>query len=325
MWKMLRNPDLYHGHGKTSNFFEGWYFKVVDPTERHVFAFIPGIFMGKNPGESHSFVQLVSGSGAWARYMRYPVTDFSASRNEFEITVSGHSFSLAGIKLNVADTQTSVSGQLFFSNIMKWPDTLLNPGSMGFYNYLPKMQCYSQVCAMDMDLSGALTINGKMIDFSGGKGYIEKNWGSAFPYSWVWIQSNNFSATRASVSCSLGHVPMLFGSFRGFLIGLYVDHQFYSFTTMNRSQLSVQKSGADICVHTKNRYYSLTMETKTQPEQFILLDGPRDGKMVPVVQENLKGKVILTLTENSTKKIVFKDEGRSAGIEYGGEQMLVLD
>jgi undecaprenyl-diphosphatase len=44
----LLNPrwlhfEGYHGDGKRSPFFEGWYFKVVDRTTRHRYAIIPGI------------------------------------------------------------------------------------------------------------------------------------------------------------------------------------------------------------------------------------------------------------------------------------------
>jgi hypothetical protein len=36
---------MYHGHGRHSNFFEGWYFKFVDAAEEHVQAVIPGVFL----------------------------------------------------------------------------------------------------------------------------------------------------------------------------------------------------------------------------------------------------------------------------------------
>ncbi|MCJ7657152.1 MAG: hypothetical protein MUO55_05175, partial [Candidatus Atribacteria bacterium] len=58
---------------------------------------------------------------------------------------------------------------------------------------------------------------------------------------------------------------------------------------------------------------------------FVLLNGPRNGKMIPLVQENLQGKVEVTLLEKKHKKTIFQDEGFCAGIEFGGEQMLVLD
>jgi len=51
MLRFLRNtlhPARYHGRLRDQRppFFEGWYFKVVDATERHRFAFIPGVSWG---------------------------------------------------------------------------------------------------------------------------------------------------------------------------------------------------------------------------------------------------------------------------------------
>jgi len=325
MFKHLLNPDLFHGHYKKNHFFEGWYFKIVEAKKQRAFAFIPGIFLGKKREESHSFIQLLHGANSFYKYKRFPTDDFNSSKNKFSVTIGKNHFSLGHIKLNIDDPDFSVKGALNFKNILKWPDTLLNPGSMGFYNYIPYLQCYSQVCAMDMEIQGSLEINGQIIDFEGGKGYVEKNWGKAFPYSWIWIQSNNFTHSKSSLSCSLGHIPFLFLRFRGFLIGLYVNGIFYSFTTMNRSRIRITQKNSDIDILVENAKYTLNIQTKTKEDGFILLNGPRDGKMVPLVQENLQGKVKVTLLEKKHKKIIFEDEGLCAGIEYGGKQMLVLD
>jgi len=325
MFKHLIDPDLYHGWNKKNNFFEGWYFKIVTADKKQSFAFIPGLFLGKTENESHSFVQLINGTDVFYKYKRFPSKDFNTSHNRFSVSIRENYFSLDRIQLNINDPDFSVEGTLKFKNVLKWPDTQLNPGSMGFYNFIPSLQCYSQVCAMDMDLQGNLNINGKIIHFDGGKGYIEKNWGKAFPYSWIWIQSNSFSSSKTSLSCSLAHIPFSFFSFRGFLIGLYVHGKFYSFTTMNRSRINIKQDHFDINIQVENSKYILYMKTRTGPSTFILLNGPRDGKMIPLVQENLQGKVTTTLLQKKPNKIIFQEEGLRAGIEYGGEQMLVLD
>lgn len=319
-----RYPDLFHGRGRKRNFFEGWYFKIVDPTEKHAFAFIPGIVLGAAEGASHSFLQLVHGTRACCRYLSHPVHAFKARKNAFDVSVGGSRFSLDRLHLQAEDTGVRVRGRIEFRNAVTWPDTVLNPGSMGFYNYIPRMQCYSQVCALDMDLQGSLEVNGDKIDFSGGRGYVEKNWGSAFPHSWIWVQSNNFTKSRASLTCSLAHIPFLMTSFRGFLIGMTVEGRFYPFTTMNRSRCRIEQAGRDVRIRVRNASHTLTLETWTDPKKFILLHGPRDGRMVPLVQENLLGRVKVVLEDGKGNRL-FSDEGTCAGIEYGGRQMLVLD
>ena len=319
------NPDLYHGWHKKSNFFEGWYFKLVDASTQQVFVFIPGIHLGKIKEHSHSFIQVLKGKEVNYNYLRFPPDEFITSKHNFQVSIQDNDFSLERITINIAKADLRIRGTVNFKNILKWPDTLLNPGSMGFYNFIPNMQCYSQVCVMDMDLEGYLNIDGKEIDFNQGKGYIEKNWGKAFPYSWIWIQSNSFSQDKTSLSCSLAHIPFSFFSFRGFLIGLYVDGTFYSFTTINRSQIQVQQRGSDVAIQTENSHYSLKMKTRTFSENFMLLNGPRDGKMIPLVQENLQGEVDVVLIDKKHNTTIFEDKGFCTGIEYGGKQMMVLD
>ena len=60
--RSLFNPEQYQGWGMTRKYFEGWYFKVVNATETKAFAFIPGIGMDE-AGNSHSFIQVLDGSG----------------------------------------------------------------------------------------------------------------------------------------------------------------------------------------------------------------------------------------------------------------------
>ena len=241
MLNKILNPDLFHGGNKEKNFFEGWYFKLVDKEGKNSYALIPGVFLGSRKEYSHSFIQILHGNEALYLYKKYKVEDFRWHEGKFAINVKDNIFSLKGIKVDINDSVISVKGKVKFNNIVKWPNTILNPGSMGFYNYIPFMQCYSQVCSLNMDLSGFLEINGEIIDFNGGKGYIEKNWGRAFPYSWIWVQCNNFKNRTVSVTCSIGEVPFLMGGFRGFLIGLTLNNKFYEFTTINRSKLNIVK------------------------------------------------------------------------------------
>ena len=178
---------------------------------------------------------------------------------------------------------------------------------------------------MDCNLQGTLEINGGRVNFDGGRGYIEKNWGSAFPYSWVWVQCNHFHGTHASLSCSLAHIPFLTSSFRGFLIGLYANNTFYKFTTMNGSKIEVLQSGSDVTVIAENSATKLTVICETEKDKFILLNGPRGDQMIPLVQENLQGKVYVELKSKVGHDLLFQGYGTNAGVEYGGEQMLVLD
>jgi len=325
MFKSIIDPDLYHGNNKISSFFEGWYFKLVDKNMNNVLSLIPGIYLGKSSLNSHSFIQILQGNKASYSYKKFTKDEFvSKSNNEFKINIATNSFSLKEISLNINDGIDNITGCISFKNLLKWPDSLTIPGSMGYYNFIPFMQCYSQVSVMDMDLCGRLNINGEEVDFSGGRGYVEKNWGSAFPYSWTWVQCNSFKNKKASISCSIGHIPFMLTSFRGFLIGLFIDDKFYKFTTINKSTLTIVQNALDVIITTENKKYKLIIETKTDKKGFMLCMGPRGNKMIPLVDENLKGEVKVTLIDKLIFKTIFCENGLCCGIEYGGDQRIIL-
>ena len=66
--KAFFNPEQYHGWNETKSYFEGWYFKVVDHTEKKAFAFIPGIAMD-GEGNSQGFIQVLNGNTLSSPYV----------------------------------------------------------------------------------------------------------------------------------------------------------------------------------------------------------------------------------------------------------------
>jgi tocopherol cyclase len=319
--KNILKPDLYHGQNKKTDFFEGWYFKVADKTGKAVFAFIPGISKARNPKYHHSFIQILDGTDRTYNYIRGQEKEFEYEENKFDITVFGNRFSESFMELDLDNGEKSVSGKLEFQNIKKWPEKKLRPGSMGYYNYLTFMECYSQVTVMDAEIKGSLKVDGRTIDFDGGKVYIEKNWGKEFPRSWIWVQSNSFKDREVSFTCSVGRVPLGPVTFSGFLVGLYIGKDFYEFTTMNRAKIEINRKERDVELKFKRKDLELVVSTESDLYDFILSMGPREGEMIPLVNECLNGKVKLKLIDKKKDKVIYEGKGDATGIEYGGELM----
>ncbi|HTP08688.1 MAG TPA: hypothetical protein VMP08_10580, partial [Anaerolineae bacterium] len=161
-------PAMYHGHGKSSNFFEGWYFKLVDAAEQHVHAIIPGVFLGKDRSTSHAFVQVLDGLSGRSTYHRYPLERFAASDREFDVCVGSNHFRTDCLSLDIADTDQTLRGELKFDSIIPWPVTFTSPGIMGPYAFAPFMECYHGVLSFDHAVRGTLVMNGATIHFDGG-------------------------------------------------------------------------------------------------------------------------------------------------------------
>lgn len=315
MLNTILNPDLYHGKGKKNNFFEGWYFKLVHPNKKYVLCFIPGLRLSE---DSHSFIQVLDGHTAQFSYNKFELKDFEFSTSSFDIKVSNNHFSMSDIVIDLMCGSKHIKGSLKLHNTKKWPDNVLNPGSMGFYNYLTFMQCYSQVCSMDSLISGFLTMDNEIIDFTGGKAYIEKNWGRDFPYSYVWAQCNSFDIKNASITCSIAHIPFPISSFTGFLIGLYVNSTFYKFTTVNASKLKLNVKNNEIAVTAYNKKYILKFTATAPSNSFMNLYAPRDFSMLPIARESLKAELQFELIDITSGNLLFSSRGHSAGLEFGG-------
>ena len=229
LWK----PALYHGDGARPPFFEGWYFKLVDATEAHRYAVIPGVFIGRDPASSHAFVQTLDGAAGRTTYHRYPFDAFRADPREFDIRVGPNRFRLDRIALDIDSPERRMHGELRFAGLTPWPVTRISPGVMGPYAFAPFMECYHGVLSFDHTIEGILAVDGGQLDFAGGRGYIEKDWGQAFPKAWIWTQSNHFGADApgTSLSASVAIIPWLRGAFPGFIVGLWHGDQLYRFAT----------------------------------------------------------------------------------------------
>ena len=84
--KALRKPDMYHGWGKTKNYFEGWYFKLIDATEKHALAIIPGISISPE-GEQGAFIQILDGKACTAAFIPFDANTFSPDNDRFFVKI----------------------------------------------------------------------------------------------------------------------------------------------------------------------------------------------------------------------------------------------
>ena len=75
------------------------------------------------------------------------------------------------------------------------------------------------------------------MSFDGGRGYLEKDWGRAFPAGYVWMHSNHLDADpSASLVASVALIPWLRGSFRGFIVGLKHHGRLYRWATYTKAR-----------------------------------------------------------------------------------------
>lgn len=319
--KALWNPDQFQGWGRTHRYFEGWYFKVVSADGAHAMAFIPGISMGEK-GEQHAFIQVMDGKACVASYHRFEAADFRPSKERMEVWVGNNFFSAEKIVLDLP----GISGEIRFKNTTPWPKMLGAPGIMGWYSFVPFMECNHGIVSLNHDLEGELHLDNqgdtrKTASFSGGKGYIEKDWGRSFPRGYVWMQSNHFEqAEKSSLMASVAHIPWLNSHFIGFISGFWLENRLYKFATYTGAKQSLQIGDKSLEIRFKNPRTELRIYAEQAAGTALV--SPLGGEMTGKIQESLQATLKVELWENGQR--IFEGTGRHAGLEVAGDVDVLL-
>ena len=348
----MLHPAWYQGRDKQPPFFEGWYYKLVDAGGQHRYAIIPGIFKSSDPAKHHAFVQVLNGTTGQATYHRFPPEAFHATSDRFEVVIGANRFTQDFIALQLAGEGQTLYGEVHFEDLVPWPVTLLSPGIMGPFAWLPNMQCYHGVLGLDHGLRGRFVIEGQVIGWDGGRGYIEKDWGTAFPAAWIWMQSNHFdrppgpsgsytsltasvaslTASVASLTASVAVIPWQGLSFRGQIVGLWHEGRLYRFATYTGARierLEADKERVTWIIQGRTPVggplYRLEMHAQRQARaestSHGLLRGPSTRDMGVRVAESLSARVEICLSRLRGRQatLIFKGTGRYAGLEVMGD------
>lgn len=310
--KALYHPERYHGWGKTKSYFEGWYYKVVNANEDRAFAFIPGIAMGAD-GQNHAFIQVMDGVRNTSAYVKFVANEFKPGTGEFSLNIAKNHFRRDRIELNIKECQ----GRLTFKNQAPWPVKWNSPGIMGPYAFVPFMECYHGILSMDHEVEGELMVNGERVDLTGGRGYIEKDWGVSFPSAYIWMQSNHFTEQGTSLKLSVAKIPWLRSSFVGFIAGFWWKNELIQFTTYNSSVLKrsyVDENKVEVEIKGKKYLLRVTAERTESTELASPILGFMDGR----ISESMTSKLSVRLTDLRTSTVLFEDTGRNAGLEVAG-------
>jgi hypothetical protein len=317
----LLHPERYHGFGRDRGpFFEGWYYKLIDASARERYAVIPGIFRGERPGEDHAFVQVLDGMSGRSSYHRYPVEAFEADEHAFSVRVDRSRFDAHSISLAVGGPERSVQGELRFSGQCPWPVRLTSPGIMGWYAWVPLMECYHGVVSLDHSIHGTLHVDGRPVAFDDGRGYIEKDWGKAFPSAYVWLQTNHFDVPGTSVTASVAMIPWVRRRFRGFIAGLWhagTLHRFATYTGARIETLRIDDAQVTWSIRDRTKRLELRASRATGG----LLHSPVRTQMHKRVDETLRSRVETRLCalEPRGERVIFEGVGESAGLEVHGD------
>ncbi|CAG8753600.1 202_t:CDS:2, partial [Cetraspora pellucida] len=185
------------------------------------------------------------------------------------------------------------------------------------------------------------------IIFENGHGYIEKDWGTNFPQSYIWAQTNNFMSDKgSSLLFSIADFPIispdnllnkisfLKKSFSnpGRLIIFYhgstnITYNFSTYTLSFVREFNIEMdnfSMQHINIHISNiQGFHLKINIKRKAGRGIPLRAPvkQLGKMILRVEESLDAEISVKLwrDNNDIESVIFHDKSINAGLEVVGD------
>ena len=204
-----------------------------------------------------------------------------------------------------------------------WPKPFYSPGIMGPFAFVPKMECYHGIVSMDHTLEGSIVLNGEHIDFNGGRGYIEKDWGHSFPSAYIWLQTNHFSEPGISLKASVARIPWMGSFFVGFIAGFWLKDRLIRFTTYNWSHLRCCEANEQrVLIVLEQPAYVLEIEIER--EEATALAAPILGLMEGRIEETMFARTKVLLKEKRSGRLVYEGVGMNTGLEVAGEISTLL-
>ncbi|MFA6128633.1 MAG: tocopherol cyclase family protein [Bacteroidales bacterium] len=315
----LYHPEVFQGSIDKENYFEGWYFKQVSADFSEVLSVIPGISLAK---KSHAFIQIIDGISGITRYLEYPLSEFYAEARALVLHIGDNRFSSEGMELNIDRQDLKLIGKLEFHHPVHWPSRLWSPGIMGWYSFVPAMECYHAVVSLDHSVFGSLHYQDHRADFNNGRGYIEKDWGTSMPESWIWMHTNTFVTRGTSVMLSVAKIPWRKSFFTGFIAFVLHGGKIYRFATYNGSRItSFNIHNQDLRITLKNQEF--TLEIQAHQKIAGKLKAPVKGLMERYIKESVDSDVEITLI-SASGTTVFAGAANRSGLELVGDPEKLL-
>ena len=276
-------PFAYQNR-RTSNYFEGWYLRFVNAEEDINVAVI--FALSKATKDPHAFLQLFTSKDESCDYLRYPIHQF---REDGELIWIGDQY-ISPYEINVANNRIQIEGR--FSNTVRIAKTMGSESAMSIISYLP-LNTAQEVIYLDGDFTGTLSVEGKTI--TSATIYIEKTYGHRFPPHHMWLQSNHFDVPEASFSFSVGILPVLGLSIKGWFGIFRYGKDEYRFAIYNLAKLRViNETATKVELEmTRGRFRLHVVATR---DHWVHLVGPVDGALMEeTVHESINATVVLSL------------------------------
>ena len=197
-----------------------------------------------------------------------------------------------------------------------WPRRAF--GGLGVAHAVPGLDQYWHPYLLGGRASGRAIIGDEEIDLEGFQIYAEKNWGAGgFPGRWWWGQAQGFRDPKACVAFAGGDVRFGPVTLTATALVVRCDDALVRLGQPFSSPVTAEVSDGHWRLQGRSARWSVVVQASAAPGDAHVLPVPLPGlgHSVPGARENLAG--VLRVTVRRRGRVVFDDESRLAGLEYG--------
>lgn len=271
------------------SYFEGWYFKHQNDAD--VLAVIPG-----RTADS-AFIQVITRKRSYN--FTYPVSQYHKGA---DVRVGSSVFSREGIYLDIDQGGIIMRGEAAYKNCTPSKRDIMGP-----FRFLP-MECRHGIVSLCHRVDGDFSIDGESLGFSGGSGYIEKDSGTSFPESYVWLQLGD-AKERYCVMVSAATVPFCGIKFLGIIATVLFEGVEYRLCTYNGARASAL-CGSKLIISAPG----LCLEAEMSEKESFELYAPQKGAMSRKIKESAVSKARVRFYAD--KHRLFDITSELAGYEF---------
>lgn len=320
--------NSYQWHGrKGEDWYEWWYFKLIDPKTKTPFYFVYGVVnpwdISQKKESSRAMVSIGDFSNHTMMTQNFSPKSFSASRERPLVSIGEY---------NLA-TDQKIEGFIFQNGYYaRWNlkiKKIRGWQAMGWGMPLKVFNIWWYPAQMDATFSGTIEMNGKVYEIEDADGYQDRNWGTSFPKWWYWMVSNSFVENEnSSLASGGGSAATQYGLPlpTAVLIGLYHEDKMYSFRSSdigNYIDYDIKMGSWNITAIQPN--YKIELQASCDLDELMDLEFITPGGQVFHDYETLTGTLSVKLYERSFfrwKEIASLSSIDTAGLELGLDREL---
>lgn len=297
---------------RNKDYYEKWGFNFIDAKQNHQL----WVRWGIQKTAAHQYAKLEIYTNVTDKIViNYPIEEYSYSPKRKIVTLGRSVFTKDYIELDIQNELIRLQGTLEFKNKIELKSHFGKKSIMGPFSKLPFVSVYYDIEKLSTGLDGTLIYNNQNIEFTGGKGFVEKIRGSKWPNIWILSKCNHFNRDpHAAIVLGIARMGVAFNHCTGFVLAISANDKRYLLTSYNGAHV-VKFYKDKNNIHLIMSYKSLLVELNIMGRE----DNPlarSNYHGIKDVYESMNGLMEIKISEKG--HIIWSDKGKLTSLEIAG-------